>query len=133
MNCKEEMTLTDLLKSAKKRMKQGFWRDVIKERKEDIMRAESKGLSRKNVIEEYKNKIMQDLYIKSDMVERDEILYKKAVEIFESDDLITNPLARLVEHEYYDVLDEDGKVGYMLELSTRYLRCKEQYERTKSA
>lgn len=133
MNCKEGMTLSDLVKDAKQRMKHGFWKEIIKERQEDIERAEEQGLSKQHVVEQYKGKLLQDLYIKSDMLRRDEALYKKAVEIFESDEIIINPLARLVEHEYYDELDEDDRVAYMFELSTRYLKCKEKYEKNRGS
>lgn len=131
MNCKDGMTLRDLVKNAKQRMKQGFWNEIIKERQEDIERAKEQGLSKQHVVEQYKGKILQDLYIKSDILKRDEELYAKAVEILESEEIIINPLARLVEHEYYDNLNEDDKIAYMFQLSNRYLKCKEQYEMNK--
>lgn len=121
-------SLQDLAKSAKKRMKQGYWSNIIEARRKDIDKATRKGISESNVISYYRDKVLRDFYVSSERVERDERMYRKVVNMLTSDEIIINPLARLIEHEYYDNLNEDDKVAYMFDLSRRYLKCKERFE-----
>ncbi len=45
----------------------------------------------------------------------------------DSEEIVYNPLARLVEHEYYDNLDEDGKVAYIFNLASKYSKLRKRY------
>ena len=126
-------SLLELAKNAKKRMKQGYWADIIEARKNDIDVAVKHGVSESNVKSYYKNRVLRDFFVRRERIEREERLYKKVVEIMNADEIVYDPLARLVEHEYHDVLDDDNKLAYILNLSSKYLKLRERYFEEKEA
>ncbi|MCI8729461.1 MAG: hypothetical protein HFK07_06545 [Clostridia bacterium] len=127
MQSNKTESLQDLAKNAKKRMKQGYWSDIIESRKKDMDIASKNGVDKSEVISYYKDRVLRDFYVKTERVEREERLYKKVVEIMDSEEIVYNPLARLVEHEYYDNLDEDGKVAYIFNLASKYSKLRKRY------
>lgn len=127
MQSNKTESLQDLAKNAKKRMKKGYWSDIIESRKKDMDIASKNGVDKSEVISYYKDRVLRDFYVKTERVEREERLYKKVVEIMDSEEIVYNPLARLVEHEYYDNLDEDGKVAYIFNLASKYSKLRKRY------
>ena len=91
------------------------------------------GVSESNVKSYYKNRVLRDFFVRRERIEREERLYKKVIEIMNADEIVYDPLARLVEHEYYDVLDDDNKLAYILNLSSKYLKLRERYFEEKEA
>ena len=124
MQSNKTESLQDLAKNAKKRMKQGYWSDIIESRKKDMDIASKNGVDKSEVISYYKDRVLRDFYVKTERVEREERLYKKVVEIMDSEEIVYNPLARLVEHEYYDNLDEDA---YIFNLASKYSKLRKRY------
>lgn len=120
-------SLQDVAKSAKKRMKQGYWADIIEARKRDIDIAAKRGISESNVKSYYRDRVLKDFFVRRERIEREERLYKKVVEIMESDEIVYDPLARLIEHEYYDTLDKDAKEAYILKLASKYSELRKRY------
>lgn len=127
MNDEKNESLHDIAKSAKRRMKQGYWADIIEARKNDIDTAAKRGISDSAVKSYYKDMVLRDFYIRRERIEREERLYNKVVEIMESDEIVYDPLARLIEHEYYDSLDKDAKEAYILKLASKYSELRKRY------
>jgi len=57
----------------------------------------------------------------------DEAFYEKVCNVLESTDLLLSPLAKLIDHEIYDDLNERDKQNYILKLSDRFVKMKERY------
>lgn len=63
----------------------------------------------------------------------DEQLYSKVRSILESDEFVINPIARLIDQNEYDNMDNDGKQRYVLELAAKFRELKERYMREKAS
>ncbi len=78
---------------------------------------------------------MPEFYLNNKVVSQEEMcrLYERVADILDANDIITNPLARLADYEYYRSLDEDGKARYIYGISSIYVYLKERYNREKKA
>ena len=76
---------------------------------------------------------MPEFYLNNKVVSQDEMcrLYERVIDILDANDIITNPLARLTDYEYYKSLDEEAKARYIYGLSTIYVYLKERYNKEK--
>lgn len=76
---------------------------------------------------------MPEFYLNNKVVSQDEMcrLYERVIDILDAYDIITNPLARLTDYEYYKSLDEEAKARYIYGLSTIYVYLKERYNKEK--
>lgn len=62
----------------------------------------------------------------------EEEMYHIVKSMLEEDELVTNPIAKLMDKDYYESLDEQGKSRYILELSNVYLRLRSRYYESKT-
>ena len=117
-------------KEARKRLKNGFWDTTNAERKMIIQNALENGQDVKVVEEKCKRKIENKIKSlqNSNKNSYEEELYKKVCQIMESDTMLMNPLSKLIDHEVYDVLDENNKQSYILKLSEQYVEMKKRYK-----
>ena len=117
-------------KEARKRLKNGFWDTTNAERKMIIQNALENGQNVKVVEEMCKRKIENKIKSlqNSNKNSYEEELYKKVCQIMESDTMLMNPLSKLIDHEVYDVLDENNKQSYILKLSEQYVEMKKRYK-----
>ena len=78
---------------------------------------------------------MPEFYLNNKVVSQEEMcrLYERVIDILDTNDIITNPLARLTDYEYYKSLDEDAKVRYIYGISSIYVYLKERYNKEKKA
>ena len=117
-------------KEARKRLRQGFWDDIIVERKNVIENAMKKGQDVKSIKDYYKKKIenkIKETYKTSALTEED-LMYKKVCSIMESQEVLLNPLSKLIDHNVYDKLSENAKQVYILKLSEQYVQMKQRYD-----
>ena len=78
---------------------------------------------------------MPTFYLNCKVVSQDEMYryYEQVVDILNSDDIITNPLGRLTDYEYYKSLDEGARARYIYGISSIYIYLKERYNKEKKA
>ena len=117
-------------KEARKRLRQGFWDDIIVERKNVIENAMKKGQDVKSIKDYYKKKIenkIKETYKTNSLTEED-LMYKKVCSIMESQEVLLNPLSKLIDHNVYDKLSENAKQVYILKLSEQYVQMKQRYD-----
>ena len=117
-------------KEARKRLRQGFWDDIIVERKNVIENAMKKGQDVKSIKDYYKKKIenkIKEIY-KTNALTEEDLMYKKVCSIMESQEVLLNPLSKLIDHNVYDKLSENAKQVYILKLSEQYVQMKQRYD-----
>jgi hypothetical protein len=113
---------------ARSRLKSGYWTAVKSEREAEISKAESEGRDAERIKEYYRNKFEQD-FIKKDIIDDEEAFYNKVVDILNSDELITNPIARLIDEKLFDSMDTASRQRYVLTVSDKYQKMCERYNR----
>ena len=59
----------------------------------------------------------------------DNEMYEVVASIIESDEVVLNPISKLMDENYYKSLSDDGKNRYVLELANKYLKLCREYER----
>jgi hypothetical protein len=127
---KNKGELRNQANSAKQRLKQGFYQEVIKQRDKEISRAESYGKDISVVKENFRKKTLQSLGEKENPdIER---LYTRVCEILENDDDSTNPIGKLIDTKIYESLDSSAKQRYVLELSQKFRELSERYANEKN-
>lgn len=97
-------SLQEMARQAKERISTGYWQEE------------------KNIIS---NKVMTNTHT------RNEYMYQIVASIMDSDEVVTNPLDRVMDKEYFNSLDEHGRVKYIMELSREYVKMSEEYTRVK--
>jgi hypothetical protein len=72
-------------------------------------------------------------YLNNKVVSQEEMcrFYERVADLLDTNDIITNPLARLTDYDYYKTLDEDAKARYIYGISSIYIYLKERYIREK--
>ncbi len=94
-------SLQSMAKLAKQRIKSGYWTQVKKEKQAVVQENE----------------------------QIDNEMYEVVASIIESEEIIINPISKLMDEAYYNSLSEDGKNRYVLDLANKYLRLCHEYER----
>lgn len=93
--------IQNVAKMAKARIKCGYWSQVKDEK----------------------------LAIIQEIEQVDDEMYEIVASIIESDEIVINPISKLMDEEYYQSLSDEGKNRYILELANKYLRLCKEYER----
>lgn len=115
---------------AKQRMKMGYWEQMMKDREKLISEVGSTYEGKKRVSDYQRDKYNREFNVTvSRYMSRDEQLYQKVRDILESDELIINPIARLIDADEYENMDNEAKQRYILELSAKFRDLKERYYR----
>ena len=111
-------------KEARKRLRQGFWNDIIKERQAIIQNALEHGQDIKLVEEYCKRKIEEKIRNQNNPNKQSEedILYEKVCQLMETNEVLLNPLSKLIDHEVYDKMSDNAKQVYILKLSEQYIK-----------
>ena len=99
-------------KQAKQRLKNNFWSDVIDERNQakqtrDIVEAQSFLVRQK---QELKERIYNADF------ESDEEFYRRVKQILSGEEVVTNPLSVLIDHDAVATMSESQKQAYLLKL-----------------
>ena len=114
-------------KQAKQRLKNNFWSDVIDERNQakqtrDVVEAQSFLVRQK---QELKERIYNADF------ESDEEFYRRVKQILSGEEVVTNPLSVLIDHDAVATMSESQKQAYLLKLSNRFQQAVERYAQEK--
>lgn len=127
----EVKDLKTFAKEAKIRFKHGFWKNYNDSRQKKIEEGKEMGISEMDVIKIQTEKAKREIKTQFDKKTLDDVLYEKAVSIFESDEIILNPINRLIDQDVFISLSDREKQRYILDLTEKFNQFKERYEKEK--
>lgn len=127
----EVKDLKTFAKEAKIRFKHGFWKNYNENKQKKIEEGIERGFSEKDIIKIQTEKAKREIKTQFDKKNLDDIMYEKAVSIFESDEIILNPIKRMIDDEVYSSLNDTEKQRYILDLTAKFNEFKERYEKEK--
>jgi len=113
-------------KSAKQRLKSGFWNKINEKREAEISEAKLSGKNVQKVKDYYNTYIYETVREKDNKAMEDELFLQKVREIIDNEEYINNPLKLLMNDEYLATLDYSGKQRYILELSDKYRKARDK-------
>ncbi|MCL1901120.1 MAG: hypothetical protein FWG51_01845 [Firmicutes bacterium] len=119
-------------KSAKQRLKSGFWNNVNRKRQAEILEAQNNGKNVQKVKDYYSSYIIESIKAKDSFQAEEDLFLQKVREIIENEEYINNPLKLLMNDEYLESLDYGGKQRYILEISEKYRKAREKIELEKA-
>lgn len=108
-------------KQAKKRLKEGFWSDVKNQRNYFELVAATNGGSADFAVNRQKQALKNQLYNREHSAEEE--FYRRVCGILSGDEVVTNPIARLMDSEAAAQMSPQQKNTYMLQLSAKYQRA----------
>jgi hypothetical protein len=126
MSCTRE-NIRFLATEAKKRLKCGYWTDILSSRRTELEEAKANGMATEGIYSYYRNKVMSDFYRDSLPVSDEDVMYSKVCKILDSEESVTNVIGYLMDKDYYNSADSDERARYVLRLSKLYVRMKERY------
>ena len=115
-------------RSAKQRLKSGFWNKINEKLKTEIDEAKMSGKSVQKVKDFYNSYISETVREKNKVSLEEELFLQKVREIIENEEYINNPLKLLMNDEYMSALDYSGKQRYILEISEKYRKARERIQ-----
>lgn len=115
-------------KSAKQRLRSGFWDKVNEKRELEIAEAKLSGKNVQRVKDYYSSYIYETVREKDKTYLEEELFLQKVREIIENEEYINNPLRLLMNDEYMSSLDYSGKQRYILEISEKYRKAREKIQ-----
>ena len=121
-------TLRELALSAKSRLKSGYWKEYYSNRDCDMQIARDKGINTGLVSVLYRQKLIKQFARHKLPYENENELYGKvyALVVDKGDELITDPIGRLIDRNVYDGLDTFNRQKYILNLSEAYRTIKDE-------
>ncbi|MBR2967890.1 MAG: hypothetical protein IKC35_03830 [Clostridia bacterium] len=115
---------------AKQRMKMGYWEKMMRDREKLISEVGSTYENKKLISDYQREKYNREINVTvNKRAHEDELLYDKVKLILESNEIIINPIARLIDEKEYEQMDGETKQRYILELSNKFRELKERYFR----
>lgn len=128
MVVKEKSELKRRALLAKQRMKMGYWQKMQDEREELMQRsADSSHIQLLSSLQRSDYVRTTNMALNRERADKEEQLYQKVCSILSSDENVMNPIGQLVEREVYDLMDEQNKQRYILELSQKFRELRERY------
>lgn len=119
-------TFKQYCKEAKKRLKSGFWRDYNECLERELVMAKEAGVSQSKVKDYYVTKVSDDI---KRVKNADEEFYQKVKKILDEEGEISNAIGRLTDKALFATLSYEEKQRYSLELSEKYLKAVERYNK----
>lgn len=116
-----------LAKTARTRLKSGFWEDQRKLKQDGKMATLEEGIEEKIVRQYFSASLLQN-NVKSEDELCDDRLYPIVCKIIDEDDGL-NPIGRMIEREKYSKMENIEKQRYIFDLSERYARLSQKYLR----
>ena len=118
----ENNNLKSLASLAKQRLKNGkYTKDVAKE---VISKTRASAYFYRNAVA-LRKKGLKAEFVTIDL--KDEKFEKRVFNLLENNDLLCNPIGKLVDKSYYNTLDEFEKQQYILCLSDKYNEARNKY------
>ncbi|MFR6055146.1 MAG: hypothetical protein ACLUHK_00780 [Eubacteriales bacterium] len=124
----EAKTFKQYAKEAKHRMKTGFWQSYHEKLEREVERAEQAGIAPSKVLEYYMEKADKTIYNRN---QEEEAFYGKVKRLLDEEGETANIIGKLTDKAYYDTLSYEQKQRYTLELSQKYRKALERYEKEK--
>lgn len=115
-------TFKQYANDARKRLSGGFWQDVKQQRK----------LGQANITIQMEEKSKQANITFNIALNSEEQMYSKVVQMQTGDKVITNPIAQLIDWEYYNNMDVNQRQFYLLKLANDYNRLLKRYNRERN-
>lgn len=125
-NEQANQTLKSIAKSAKQRIKKGFWKECEADVRARVEEARKQGLNEEKA-ERYFIKEAQKTV--SGEKEKDDDFYRRVKEMLLSEGETSNAIGRLTDKEYFETLTYEEKQRYTLSLSEKYLRALERFRK----
>ena len=116
-----ERSLKELAKEAKRRMKQGFWKECEEKLASERTHAKEQG----SKLERY----FQEKVEASIKGETPDEFYLRVKELLLNEGEVSDAIGRLTDKAYYNSLSYSEQQRYNLDLSERYLRALERFKR----
>ena len=120
----EQATLKALAKSAKQRIKQGFWMECKEKMDEKLQEARKQGLNESKAGRYFINQVTASL-----SGEKEDDFYLRVKNMLLEHGEVSDAIGRLTDQAYYQTLSYEEKQRYTLSLSERYLRALERFRR----
>ncbi len=124
MSQDQKRTLRSLARSAKSRIKSGFWKECSKDVQEKLERARRQGIN-----ETRAGRFLMERVSASLNGDPEDEFYKKVKRILLEEGEISNAIGRLTDQAYYQTLSYEEKQRYNLSLSEKYLRALERFRK----
>ncbi len=124
MSEKDKRTLRALARSAKSRMKSGFWAECHADMQEQLALAKEQGINESKAGRYFKEKVSAKL-----LGETEDEFYLKVKRMLLEEGEVSNAIGRLTDKPYYDSLSYEEKQRYNLTLSEKYLRALERFRK----
>ena len=122
-------TIKQYCKDAMKRLKSGFWENYYASLDEKLKIAEQNGVSTTKVKDYYVERVVNTI---TKSKNENEVFYLKVKSMLDSEGEVANAIGRLTDHKVYDSLSYEEKQRYTLELSEKYVKAVERYNKEKS-
>ena len=124
-------TFKEYAKRAKERMKSGFWEQAKQNIQTEKQVAATLGLNTRKVGEEERRKLQRQIYDYDGFCEEQEF-YAKVEEMLNSNEIISNPIMRLADHDYMETLSPAERQSYIAKIASKYREAVEKYKRLRS-
>lgn len=121
-----QKTFKQYCKDAKKRLKNGFWQNYRENLERELIKAKEAGVSESKVKDFYATKVSGEI---KRVNESEEEFYYKVKKILDTEGEIPDAIGRLTDKEVFATLSYEEKQRYSLELSEKYLKAVERYNR----
>lgn len=125
----EEKDLKTFAKEAKFRFKKGFWKNYNEKKQEQIIMAKQHGMSENDAVKIQVEKAKREIKSQFDGKSDDDIFYEKVVQILRSNEIVLNPIKRLMDDEMYESLSDREKQKYILDLTEKFNEMKKRFEK----
>lgn len=120
----EQVALRALARSAKKRIKNGFWHECKEQINEKLELARSQGINESKASRYFLGQVTAAL-----SGEKEDDFYLRVKNMLLEYGEVSDAIGRLTDRAYYESLSYEEKQRYTLSLSERYLRALERFRR----
>ena len=117
-------TFRALARSAKERMKSGFWAECKEDMSDQLEKAREQGLNESKAGRYFTAQVTAKIEGK-----KEDEFYLRVKEMLLSEGEVSDAIGRLTDKEYYATLTYEEKQRYTLSLSEKYLRALERFRR----
>lgn len=119
-------TFKQYAKSAKTRLKSGFWEKARQDLDKEKEVAATLGIDSRKVVEEQRRKLEKQIY-DYDGYRREQEFYRKVEEILQSDQVVSNPIMRLADQDYMATLTPSQRQAYLAKVAANYQQAVDRY------
>ena len=116
--------MKELAVEAKKRLKGGYWTNYLERRDEDMDLARRCGVSEDYVARAFRGRAKEELILRKKDDGRERDLYEKVKAMLDCDEIVLDPIGRLIDEGRIEGATEGEIERYILELSGAYVKIK---------